>query len=194
MRSIIRATVIFLGLIGTCLAADQDSVLNPDLGVSVQSAYGQAGSSAGPATTYTTVNEYHYGTCPSGFTYGGSTQYPTEVRTDTTYYMGGVQVGQSTSPWYDLDADCTTTEYQEVACPSGYTGVYYQSRQVATSDGDSLQYGDWQTYGDSCVQQIDLPTACSRAPEFAGYTPGRWIQTKDNGPISSHRHIANKVA
>lgn len=152
MRKAIVAALLDLGLIAGSYAANgSDSVLNPDLNVNVPTPGASGGNTQGPVTTYTSVNQYQYEACPAGFTYGGSSQVPDQVRTVTTYYTGGVQVGQSTSPWYDMDADCTTTQYQQIPCPANYTGVYYQSRSVATSDGDSLQYSDWTTYGNSCV-------------------------------------------
>ncbi|MDM8356186.1 hypothetical protein [Pandoraea communis] len=151
-KIILTSALLDLGLIASSYSANSsDSVLNPNLNVPVPTAVNGGGSTQGPATTFTSVNEYQYEACPAGFTYNGSGQVPNQIRTVTTYYTGGIQVGQSTSPWYDMDADCTTTQYQQIPCPVNYTGVYYQSRSVATSDGDSLQYSDWTTYGNSCV-------------------------------------------
>lgn len=126
-----------------------DSVFNPSLSAGVP-AQSQASSTQGPGTTYTSTTEYQYGTCPAGFTYNGGSQFPLQSRTITNYYTGGQYVGTTTSPWYDMDADCQTTEYQQIACPVNYTGVYYQSRQVTTSDA-GYQYGAWNTYANSCV-------------------------------------------
>ncbi|QJP72085.1 hypothetical protein [Burkholderia glumae] len=106
----------------------------------------------------TTTMQYQYASCPSGFAWNGQSSYSTQARDVVTYYSGGVQVGQSTTAWYDIDADCSTTEYQQIPCPTGYTGVYYQSRSVTTGNS-GYEYGLWTTYGNSCVYNPPPPTA-----------------------------------
>ena len=140
---------------------NNDSVIDVGVNVLPIPTQSSAGNSNGSPIVSLSSNEYQYGTCPAGFTYNGSSQFPLQVRTVTTNYSNGAYVGTITSAWYDMDADCSTTEYQQIACPTNYTGVYYQSRQVTTSD-TGYDYGAWTTYGNNCVYNPPQPAYYSQ--------------------------------
>lgn len=91
-----------------------------------------------------------YGTCPSGFTYYGSSQYPISQIVTITYSRNGQLVGTNTMPSQDLDNDCTAVQYQSLQCPSGQTGSITQMRNVSTGSG-GYEYGSWTTTSNSCV-------------------------------------------
>lgn len=151
MRKII-VVVAATGLIGNALGGLQgDSVMMPNAGpeASPINQY-TAGTMNPPVITSSSANEIQWGTCPAGFNYQSSSIYPLQIRSLTTYYMNGKPTGTSASGWTDLDSSCTKTEYQAIACPSGYTGNQQQSRLVATKDGNSLDYGSWYTYQINC--------------------------------------------
>lgn len=151
-----RTTIIIVALgvaysINCFAAMTGDSVMSPgELAVS-PTAEKSTGTYTPPPLSNISTNEFRYGTCPSGFTYQNGTQYPVEVRSISTYYLGGQLAGQSSSAWSDLDTSCTKTEEQSIACPSGYTGNQLQRRTVATKDGRGYDYSAWNTYQNSCV-------------------------------------------
>lgn len=140
------------------LALNGDSVMKPNSGINIGTTKSNTQNIIPPGYTSTSTIEITYGTCPAGYLYRGSIQYPDKIRTVTTYYLGGIYSGQSASPWNDFDSDCTTTQYQSIACPSGYNGLQYQSRLVSTRDGYSLDYGSWNTYSSSCVYTPPPPS------------------------------------
>lgn len=127
-----------------------DSVMTPTNNPSSSNVSNTSGNFFQPSVTSSNQNEVQYGTCPAGFLYAGGTQFPLQMRTVTTYYLGSQLAGQSASPWYDTDASCSTTQYQSIACPAGYNGTQSQSRLVSTSNG-YYDYGAWTTYSSNCV-------------------------------------------
>lgn len=114
-----------------------------------QTVYGSNTLSMAPTTSTQTV-KYTYAQCPAGFTYQGSTLYPTSQIVTITYWQNGQATGTKDMPPQDLDNDCTATEYQTLQCPAGQTGSILQSRQVAT-DNSGYTYGAWTTTSNSCV-------------------------------------------
>jgi len=152
MRKIITM-VAAIGLIGNAQAGLKgDSVMSPggEPGAAPMTSQSFSGP-AGPALSSSSANEIQYGTCPSGFTYQGSSTYPLQIRSVTTYYMNGTATGSSASGWTDLDSSCTKTETQSIGCPSDYTGNQLQQRTVATKDGGGYDYSTWNTYQNNCV-------------------------------------------
>ena len=88
--------------------------------------------------------------CPSGFSFNGSSVLPVKIRTVTDLYEDGVLINKTYSDWYDLpDNYCTSTEYQQIACPAHQTGLYYQSRTIKY-DVNGLRYDPWQSYANTC--------------------------------------------
>jgi hypothetical protein len=151
MRKIITI-VSAIGLIGNAQAGfNGDSVMSPNGVMNSPTIQQDMGTVQIPAITSSNANEIQYGTCPSGFKYQGSTVYPLQIRSVTTYYMNDKATGTSASGWTDLDSSCTKTEEQSIACPSGYTGNQLQRRTVATRDGRGYDYSAWNTYQNSCV-------------------------------------------
>jgi Tfp pilus assembly protein PilV len=114
-----------------------------------QTVYGSMTLQMAPTTSTQTV-KYTYAQCPSGFTYQGSSLYPTSQQVIITYYTNGQITGTQTMPPQDLSNDCTATQYQTLQCPVGQTGSITQSRQVATDNG-GYSYGPWITTSNSCV-------------------------------------------
>lgn len=139
-----------------------DSVMSPNTGVFSGALQSNTQNIIPPGYTSTTINEFAWLACPTGFTYNGNSQYPSKVRTVTTYYLGGIYAGQSPSVWNDLDHDCKKIEYQTIACPTSYTGTQSQSRTVSTKDGNSYEYTSWYTYTTSCVYNPPTPVATCR--------------------------------
>lgn len=106
---------------------------------------GTMGSPLGNSTKQIT-----YGTCPSGMTFNGSSQYPVSEITVTNYVLNGKVVGTKVSPPVYYNNDCSKTEYQTLSCPAGYSGSIRQSRSVAGSEGD-YQYSAWSTISNTCT-------------------------------------------
>jgi len=168
-----RTTIIIyaLGLTYSinCFAAmTGDSVMSPGGLAASPTTQQSTGTYTPPSLSSISTNEFRYGTCPSGFKYQNGTQYPVEVRSVVTYYLGGELAGQSASAWSDLDTSCTKTEEQSISCPSGYTGNQLQRRTVATKDGNSYDYGEWNTYQINCVAAPPPPNFPS-AGTIIGY-------------------------
>ena len=163
-------TILSLLLISSSYANSPlkgDSVMTPNSGVYSGALQNNSQNIVTPGYTSTNTNEFHYGTCPAGFTYHGNSQYPFQVRTVTTYYLGGIYAGQSASGWSDLDFDCTKMEYQTIGCPTNYTGTQSQSRLVSTRDG-ALDYGAWNTYSSNCTYVPPVVCSYSRYSTYVG--------------------------
>lgn len=92
----------------------------------------------------------NYASCPAGFNYYGSSQYPKSETTTITYTRNGQVVGTQVMPEKDLDSDCTAVQYQTLQCPTGQTGSITQTRNVTTGD-NGYEYGSWTTTNNSCV-------------------------------------------
>lgn len=145
---------------------------------------------AGPLTsaTPTSVTKYNYATCPSGFTYNGSTIYPASQQTTTTYVQNGQVVGSVTSAPQDTGIDCTKTEYQTLSCQPGYQGAIQQYRSVAASEGD-YQYGSWITSSNTCtpippVITTDYQTLSCGAGYTGAINQSRTKSTAWNGVVT----------
>ena len=154
-----------------------DSVMSPNDNTSNNTVTGSAGNISLPSYTNENLNDIQFGTCPAGFTYNGSSQYPLQIRTLTNYYLGGIYVGQSASSWYDTDASCNATQYQTIGCPVNYTGNQLQSRLASTRDGNSFDYSAWNTYQNNCVYVpprasgvVDSIIASVRSAQFNGFS------------------------
>lgn len=108
--------------------------------------------SAGPLAIAnpTSATRYNYASCPSGFNYKGSSQYPATQQTTTNYILNGQVVGTRTSAPVDTGIDCTRTESQTLSCSPGYQGAIRQNRDVAGSEGD-YQYNPWITTSNTCT-------------------------------------------
>lgn len=147
----IIALLIVFSFSGAYAASNADSSAQNINNLSVPVPNPTVGNSGWSGNTVTSVSytEFQYGTCPAGWTYNGGTQYPLQARTVSNNYISGQYVGTTYSAWYDMDASCGTTEYQQIPCPAGYTGVYYQSRQLSANDG-WIDYSPWTTYANSC--------------------------------------------
>lgn len=183
MKKIIIAAAA-TGLIGNALGGLQgDSVMSPNGVLSSSTIQQNMGTVQTPAISSSNSNEIQWGTCPAGFNYQGSSVYPLQTRSLTTYYMNGKETGTSASGWTDLDSSCTKTEYQTIACPSGYTGNQQQSRLVATKDGNALDYGSWNTYQINC-QPAEQWTCIHDDMNFIDVTP-----SQRKGSSSSYRMV-----
>ena len=192
MKQILLGLMLFFSATISFAATDSDSVFNPNLSSPVPTQTTNGGTTSGDSFTSTSYNEYQYGACPAGFTYNGSSQFPNQVRTVNQLYTNGIYTGTTYSAWYDLDSDCQTTEYQQIACPTNYTGQYYQSRQVTTSD-TGYQYSDWTTYANTCVYNPPPPPVTTATQQAAcgstNYSP--------NGTISatqSYSQVVNQIS
>lgn len=139
------------------------------------------GNIPGANLTSTSATTYTYAACPAGFTYQGSTKYPTSQQTTTTYYRNGQAVGTSTGPVTDVAADCNKTETQTVACPAGQIGSITQSRLVSTGNA-GYEYGAWGTTSDTCTAPPPptVTTQTQTLPCPAGQT----------GSISQYRSVS----
>ena len=179
IKNIILSLTIF-ALVSPVSAAQLkgDSVMTPNTGVFSGSLQGSTQNIATPGYTSSSANEISWGSCPAGFTYNGNSQYPAQIRTVVTYYLGGIYAGQSASGWSDLDFDCTKMEYQTIGCPTSYTGTQSQSRLVSTRDG-ALDYGAWNTYSSNCTYVpprasgvVDGIIASVRSSQYNGFGGG----------------------
>lgn len=156
-KQLFTIMLAFLAMSANAQNMAQDSTalggMNPSMNTQQAKAQTINSSSygAGPLTsaTPTSVTTYNYATCPSGFTYNGSSTYPVSQQTTTTYVQNGQVVGTTTSAPQDTGIDCTSTQTQTLSCDPGYTGSIQQYRSVAASEGD-YQYGPWVTSSNTC--------------------------------------------